>query len=77
MKNIFYFVMSLIVTSLVFAANEAIKPDGDGTTESPYVLTRIENLVWMGENIAECKSNVFKLANDIDAWSCMDVRVGL
>ena len=67
MKNIFYFVMSLIVTSLVFAANEAIKPDGDGTTESPYVLTRIENLVWMGENIAECKSNVFKLANDIDA----------
>ncbi|MBO7447529.1 hypothetical protein J6U78_04280 [bacterium] len=81
MKNIFYFVMSLIVTSLVFAANEAIKPDGDGTTESPYVLTRIENLVWMGDNMKDCKSSVFCLGNDIDAsetaeWESPFVSIG-
>ena len=67
MKKALLFLLSFILTSSIFAANEAIKPDGEGTAESPYLLTKIENLVWMGENIAECQSNVFRLENDIDA----------
>lgn len=70
------------LTSFVFAANEAIKPDGEGTAESPYVLTRIENLVWMGDNMADCKSGVFCLGNDIDAsetehWESQFIPIGM
>ena len=66
-KQIFLTCLLALFANCLFAANESIKPDGDGTAESPYVLTRIENLVWMGENIAECQSSVFRLENDIDA----------
>ena len=67
MKKMLLFVMSFVLASFVAASNEAIKPEGEGTAESPYLLTKIENLVWMGENIAECQSSVFRLENDIDA----------
>ncbi|MBO7447525.1 hypothetical protein J6U78_04260 [bacterium] len=67
MKNTLMFLAIFVLASFVFASNEAIKPDGEGTTESPYLLTKVENLIWMGENIAECQSNVFRLENDIDA----------
>ena len=67
MKKLFAFILPLTVALFAFAANEAIKPEGEGTKEAPYLLTSVENLVWMGENIAECQSNVFRLENDIDA----------
>lgn len=66
MKKLFAFILPLTVALFAFAANEAIKPEGEGTKEAPYLLTSVENLVWMGENIAECQSNVFRLENDID-----------
>ncbi len=66
-KLIFLTCLLALFANCLFAANEAIKPDGEGTIESPYLLTKVENLVWMGENIAECQSNVFRLENDIDA----------
>jgi len=63
------FIFTLALSSaMCFAANEPIKPEGEGTKASPYRLTRLENLVWMGQNIAECNSNVFLLDNDIDAY---------
>lgn len=69
MKHLFFkqwiFILFCVVTC--FANNEPLAPEGNGTKESPYRLTCLENLVWMGQNIAECKSNVFLLDNDIDA----------
>ena len=72
MKKFLIFILPLIAVLFAFADNEAIKPDGNGTVESPYLLTKIENLVWMEENIAECQSNVFRLENDIDASEMKD-----
>ena len=66
-KLLFLTCLLAFAANCLFAANEAIKPEGDGTAESPYLLTKVENLVWMGENIAECQSSVFRLENDIDA----------
>ena len=80
MKNLFALTM-LIAATFAFAANEAIKPEGEGTAESPYVLTRIENLVWMNNNMRSCQSSVFCLGNDIDAsetagWETQFVPIG-
>jgi hypothetical protein len=80
MKNLFALTM-LIAATFAFAANESIKPEGEGTAESPYVLTRIENLVWMNNNMRSCQSSVFCLGNDIDAsetagWETQFVPIG-
>lgn len=73
MKNFLLLTCLLaFAANCLFAANEAVKPEGEGTVESPYLLTKVENLVWMGENIAECQSNVFRLENDIDASETKD-----
>ncbi|MBR5902010.1 hypothetical protein IKZ40_06635 [bacterium] len=80
-KLIFLTCFLALLANCLFAANEAIKPDGEGTADSPYVLTRIENLVWMGDNIKTCKKSVFCLGNDIDAsetanWEKQFVPIG-
>ena len=80
-KLIFLTCILVFAANCLFAANEAIKPDGEGTAESPYVLTRIENLVWMGDNMKDCRSSVFCLGNDIDCsetkyWESPFVSIG-
>ena len=83
MKNFLLLTCLLaFAANCLFAANEAVKPEGDGTAESPYILTRIENIVWMGDNIADCKSSVFCLGNDIDAseteyWESQFIPIGM
>ena len=31
--------------------NVALKPDGDGSKEKPYLISKIEHLVWMRETV--------------------------
>ena len=82
MKNFLLLTCLLaFAANCLFAANEAVKPEGEGTAESPYVLTRIENLVWMNNNMRSCQSSVFCLGNDIDAsetagWETQFVPIG-
>ncbi|MBR5624216.1 hypothetical protein IKW72_04340 [bacterium] len=80
MKNIIALII-LIAATFAFAVNEAVKPEGEGTAESPYVLTKIENLVWMNNNMRTCQSSFFCLGNDIDAsetagWETQFVPIG-
>jgi hypothetical protein len=83
MKNLLLLTCLLaFAANCLFAANEAVKPEGEGTVESPYLLTKVENLVWMGNNIADCKSSVFCLGNDIDAseteyWESQFIPIGM
>jgi len=54
----------------VLASNEPIKPEGDGTAESPFLFERYENFFWLSENTGcfESDSIVYcKQISDIDA----------
>ena len=80
-KLLFLTCLLAFAANCLFAANEAIKPEGEGTAEYPYVLTRIENLVWMDNNMKSCNSSVFCLGNDIDAsetqsWENQFIPIG-
>jgi len=61
-------VLSFVLFSyLAFAENSAVKPKGSGSAEDPYLVDRIENLVWFGENSLSCADKHFKMTADIDA----------
>ena len=57
----------LIFAISVFAENKAVKPVGSGSAEDPFIINKIEHLVWMGENIASVSANNFKMTADVDA----------
>ena len=51
MKNSFVFGLALILAALpLLAKNEPITPPGEGTKDSPYLISKMEHLVWMQEN---------------------------
>ena len=52
--------------------NIAIKPDGDGSKEKPYLISKIEHLVWMRETVASSKGKYYKMTADIDATETKD-----
>ena len=60
---LFLFLLSLSA----LAENKAIKPAGSGSKEEPFLISKIEHLVWMGENITNVSAKCFRLAADIDA----------
>jgi len=61
-------VASILLFSLsALAENKAIKPAGSGSKEEPFLISKIEHLVWMGENITNVSAKCFRLAADIDA----------
>ena len=60
---LFLFLLSLSA----LAENKAIKPAGNGSKEEPFLISKIEHLVWMGENITNVSAKCFRLAADIDA----------
>ncbi len=68
--------MVAVATGLLFmsnaAAQEAIIPDGAGTIESPYLITCVENLVWIGDEATTDTPNAtagvyYMMINDIDS----------
>ena len=50
-----------------FAANTPITPPGDGSKESPYLISKMEPLVWMQENVENSYRKYYKLTCDLDA----------
>lgn len=60
---LFLFLLSLSA----LAENKAIRPSGSGSKEEPFLISKIEHLVWMGENITNVSAKCFRLAADIDA----------
>ena len=57
----------LIFALSAFAENKALKPAGNGSAEDPFQISRIEHLVWMGENMRDVAEKNFKMTADIDA----------
>ena len=57
----------LLLPLSALAENKAIKPAGSGSKEEPFLISKLEHLVWMGENITNVSAKCFRLAADIDA----------
>lgn len=57
----------LLFSLSALAENKAIKPAGSGSAEDPFLISKIEHLVWMGENITNVSAKCFRLTADIDA----------
>ena len=62
-----YFTMILAMVSSVAMSQTAVVPDGDGTDESPYLISELGNLVWMSDNVASSAGKYYKMTADIDA----------
>ncbi|MBQ7555177.1 hypothetical protein IJS98_01810, partial [bacterium] len=66
MKKILVLLL-LLFPCLSLAGNSPVKPKGSGSAEDPYLIDRIENLVWFRDNSSECADKHFKMTADIDA----------
>ena len=66
MKKILVLLL-LLFPYLSLAGNSPVRPKGSGSAEDPYLIDRIENLVWFRENSSECADKHFKMTADIDA----------
>ena len=51
----------------IVCAQTVVVPAGEGTEESPYQITRLGHLVWMGATVSESAGKQYRLMNDIDA----------
>ncbi|MBP5627707.1 hypothetical protein J6X96_06050 [bacterium] len=61
-------VASILLLSLsALAENKPVKPTGSGSEDDPFLISRIEHLVWLGENITNVSAKCFRLTADIDA----------
>ena len=57
----------LLLSLSALAENKAIRPSGSGSKEEPFLISKLEHLVWMGENITNVSAKCFRLTADIDA----------
>jgi hypothetical protein len=48
-------------------AQAAVEPPGEGTALSPYQISQLGHLAWMGEHAYESSGRYYDLQNDIDA----------
>ena len=67
MKKLFAVLALLFLALSAFAENKALKPAGSGSKEDPFQISRIEHLVWMGDNMRDVAEKNFKMTADIDA----------
>ena len=68
MKRRFVFSLALILAALpLLAKNEPITPPGEGTKDSPYLISKMEHLVWMEKNVEYSYRKYYKLTCDLDA----------
>ena len=63
---------SMVVAALLLGGESAlaqtsVAPSGEGTSEDPYQITQLGNLVWMGDNVGDSLGTCYRLMNDIDA----------
>ena len=60
------------------AAYVAEKPNGEGTKDNPYQISKLENLLWMSENSRELEPGAYYSQTcDIDASETANWRDGL
>ena len=71
-------VMILLVSALFAqAAYIAERPEGDGTKDNPYLISKLENLLWMSENSGNLEPGAyFSQTCDIDATETENWRNG-
>mgnify|MGYP001586415031 FL=1 len=62
--------MAVLAPLLVLSAAHAqtsVVPAGAGTAVSPYQISQLGHLVWMGDNVGSSTGQYYTLQNDIDA----------
>ena len=71
MKKAVLFILALVISISTFAAKyPAVKPEGEGTQESPYLFKQIENFGWIADqrDKIDAGTTVYCVQiNDIDA----------
>lgn len=76
MKRAILFIFALAITFSSFAAKiSGVKPEGEGTEESPYLFTQVENFGWLAgqrDNIDAGTTVYCVQINDIDASRTKD-----
>ena len=69
--------LTIFIASVVQAAYIAEKPEGDGTKYNPYLISKLENLLWMSENSRNLEPGAyFSQTCDIDAAETENWRNG-
>ena len=59
-------VVAMTMASSAQAQTSAVPP-GAGTAVSPYLISQLEHLVWMGDNVGSSTGKYYTLQNNIDA----------
>ena len=76
MKKAVLFILALVISISAFAAKyPVVKPEGEGTKESPYLFTKIENFGWIADqkDKIDAGTTVYCVQiNDIDAMETKD-----
>lgn len=73
-----FFAFTLFAACSLFADNTAVMPSGYGTSSNPFKMTRIENFVWLGENLSSLDHPIhLSLQNDIDATETYEWNDGM
>ncbi len=72
-KNLIFGLFMVITFSILVAPDSArsqtgVIPPGEGTSESPYLISEISHLVWMSENTSSSSGKYYTMTADIDAW---------
>ena len=67
-----------LLATFAQAAYVAEKPNGEGTKDNPYQISKLENLLWMSENSRELEPGAYYSQTcDIDASETANWRDGL
>ena len=79
MKKAVLFILALAISISAFAAKyPVVKPEGEGTQESPYLFTQIENFGWIADqkDKIDAGTTVYCVQiNDIDATETENWRI--
>ena len=67
MRKLLLFQIILSFSLTVCAYNRPETPDGIGSPEKPFLINKIEHLVWLSENMVQNRGKHFLMTADIDA----------
>jgi hypothetical protein len=71
--------LALVLTVLMphkVQAQAAVTPPGDGSAETPYLISLPGHLVWMSESVGSSSGKRYELQNDIDASDTTNWNAG-
>lgn len=67
MRKLLLFQIIFLFSLAVCADNRPETPEGIGTPEKPFLISKIEHLVWLSENLVQNRGKHFLMTADIDA----------